>query len=108
MDYLSNQSNASPVPSLYLVAFDDWGYDQYDAFLVVACSEEEADMLTPQSDVNYSIGISLGYDCPKPDDEIVEDYRDYHCGEGKSIRRIGEALEDIEWGEVPVASYNAG
>jgi hypothetical protein len=105
---ISEQNPSKSRLSLYLVSFEDWGYEQYDSFIVAACSESEAYQLTPQSDVNYSIGLSLGYDCPKPDDEIVEDYRDYHCGEGKSIRRIGEALEDIEWGEVPVASYNAG
>jgi hypothetical protein len=94
--------------SLYVVSFEDWGYDQYDSFIVAACSESEAWQLTPESDFNYSIGLSLGYDCPKPDKELVEDYRTYYCGEGKSIRRVGEALEDVEWGEVLVSSFNAG
>jgi hypothetical protein len=93
--------------SLYVVSFDDWGYDQYDSFLVVACSEEEADKLTPDQDMNYHIGIGLGYDCPKPDQQAVEEYRSA-CGEGKSIRRLGDSCVDLEWGQVPISSFRAG
>jgi hypothetical protein len=107
MDYLSNKINTYPVPSLYLVSFDDWGYDEFDAFLVVAYSEEEAGMLTPDRDMNYHIGIGLGYDCPKPDPEIIRLYLD-SCGTGKSVRRIGDPCIDLEWGNVPIASFNAG
>jgi hypothetical protein len=65
-------------------------------------------MLTPDQDVNYSIGIDLGYDCPKPDQGAVEDYRNHHCGEGKSIKRLGDPCVDLEWGAVPIASFKAG
>jgi hypothetical protein len=107
MNYLSNKVNVSPVLSLYLVSFDDWGYDEFDAFLVVAYSEEEADMLTPDQDMNYHIGTGMGYDCPKPDPEIIRLYRD-SCGTGRSIRRIGDAWAELEWGDVPISSYNPG
>jgi hypothetical protein len=107
MDYLSRHIIVSPPPSLYLVSFDDWGYDEFDSFLVVACSEEEANMLTPDQDMNYHIGLGLGYDCPKPDEQAVAEYYDC-CGDGKSIRRLGDPCVDLEWGEVPISSFRAG
>jgi hypothetical protein len=103
----SNPINASPVLSLYLVSFAEWWYDVYDAFLVVAYSAEEADMLTPDQDMNYHIGIGLGYDCPKPDEHAVSEYYDI-CGEEKSIQRLGDPCIDLEWGQVPIASFRAG
>jgi hypothetical protein len=96
--------NASPARSMYLVSFDEADYDEYNAFVVVAYTEEEADLLTPNKEVNYQIGQSLGYDCPEPDYESVRWYRD-SCGTGKSIERIEEAGDDLKWGYIPYSSY---
>jgi hypothetical protein len=96
-----------PIRSLYLVEFDDYGYDEYDSFVVVACSEEEADKLTPDKGMNYHIGSGMGYNCPAYNAELIRLYRD-SCGRGKSIRRIGDAWVELEWGDVPIASFNAG
>lgn len=107
MNYLAHQINPEPVLGLYLVSFDHWGYDEYDSFIVAAFSEEEADQLTPDRSKNYSIGTRLGYECPRFDTEIVRLYR-CSCGRGKSIRRIGDAWGELGWGDVPIASFNAG
>jgi hypothetical protein len=100
-----NISDQNHALSLYLVSFEHWGYEEYGSFVVVACSEVEASQLTPDPTKNYSIGIELGYDCPEPNPELVKLYRD-SCGTGKSIRRIGDAWLDLEWGAVPIASFH--
>jgi hypothetical protein len=92
---------------LYLVSFDEWSYDEYSSFLVVARTEEEAAMLTPESWMNQHIGIRMGYDFPEVSSVKVHLYRD-RCGQKKSIKFIGDASPDLEWGDVPIASFNAG
>jgi hypothetical protein len=102
---MNSPSNAQPSLSLYLISFEHWGYEEYSAFVVAACSQEEADKLTPDTTKNYSIGIGLGYECPEPNPELVRLYRD-SCGTGKSIRRIGNAWPELGWGDVPIYSFS--
>jgi hypothetical protein len=104
MKNISHRINPKPVPGLYFVSFANWCYEQYSAFVVVACSAEEADMLTPDRDMNRHIGIGLGYDLPEVNPAILGLYRD-ECGTGKSIRRIGDAWVELEWGDVLIASF---
>lgn len=107
MKNITSQINPQPILSLYLVSFEHWGYDEYDSFVVVACSEEEADQLTPDERMNRYRGTAyMGYNYPVVDTDIRY-YRD-QCGTGKSIRRIGDAWVELEWGDVPIASFNAG
>jgi hypothetical protein len=96
-----------PPYSLYLVSFDQYAYDEYDSFLVVAYTEDEAAMLTPEEYMNKHIGIGLGYDLPEVSSVKVHLYRDL-CGQGKRVTRIGEASSNLEWGDVPISSFNAG
>jgi hypothetical protein len=103
----SDQNPSKSTLSLYLVSFKDWGMDEYDAFIVAAYAEEEAEELTPQQDKNHEIGIKLGYDCPQPNHGLPVFYRD-RCGFCKYIQRIGDASEEIGWGDVVLASFNAG
>jgi hypothetical protein len=102
-----NISDQNHALSLYLVSFRDWSMDEYDAFIVAAFTEEEAEELTPQQDKNHEIGTRLGYDCPQHNFGLPVLYYD-RCGRGKSIQRVGAASEAIGWGEVVLASFNAG
>jgi hypothetical protein len=102
-----NQPKASPALSLYLVSFDDWDYEEYDSFIVVAYSAEEADHLTPDAQINYYRGTLMGYSCSEVEPRHTKFYRD-RCGRGKHIRRMGDASEEFAWGDVPIASYNPG
>jgi hypothetical protein len=106
MKNISHRINPRPVLGLYFISFEHWGYEEYGSFIVVASCAEEANKLTPDPQMNYHIGIGLGYECPKPDPEIVRLYRD-SCGTGKSIRRIGDAWLELGWGDVPISSFNA-
>lgn len=96
-----------PVPGLYYVEYYEYDYDEYDSFVVVACSQEEANMLTPYRDINHHIGKGLGYNCPEPDHEIIRLYRNVQ-DRGRSVRRIGDAWAELEWGDVLISSFNAG
>jgi hypothetical protein len=87
------------------VSFANVDYGEYKSFVVVANSVEEADRLTPNKDVNYYIGIRLGYYCPEPSPDAVRWYRD-SCGTEKSIERLEEAGADLSWGYVPHSAYN--
>jgi hypothetical protein len=107
MKNLSHLINPQPIRSLYLVSFEEFSYDEYDSFIVVACTEEEAARLTPDERMNRHIGIKMGYYFPEVDPGHIKFYRDA-CGRGRSIRRIGDAWVDLEWGDVPIASFNAG
>jgi hypothetical protein len=101
--------NINPQSSLilYLVSFSDWDYDEYDSFVVVAYTAEEADQLTPDAQVNYYRGTLMGYSCSEVEPRHVKFYRDA-CGRGKSINGIGDAWSDLNWGDVPIASFNPG
>jgi hypothetical protein len=106
MNILDQDASKSTL-SLYLVSFEDWSMDQYDAFIVAAFTEEEAEELTPQQDKNHEIGIRLGHKCPQPNYGLPVFYYD-RCGRGRHIRRIGDASDGTGWGEVLLASFNAG
>jgi hypothetical protein len=101
---ISHPINHQLAKSFYLVSFTDVDYNECRAFVVVACSKDEADRLTPNKDVNYHIGQILGYNCPEFDYEAVSWYRDT-CGHRKSIERLEEAGADLPWGYVPYSSY---
>jgi hypothetical protein len=107
MKNISPRINPKPVPGLYFVSYFEYDYDEYDSFVVVANSQAEANMLTPYKDINHNIGKGLGYNCPAIDPEILRLYRNV-CERGRSVRRIGDAWAELEWGDVLISSFNAG
>jgi hypothetical protein len=96
---------ASPALSLYLASFDDFDDNEYDCFVAVAFSEEEAYQLTPEAKINYYIGSFMGYGCLEVNPRKVNWYRNLCC-RGKSIQRLGEAGINSKWGDIYIASFN--
>jgi hypothetical protein len=100
----SSPINEQPTLNLYLVSFAEFTCAQYDSFVVAAYTEEEAAMLTPNFKMNKYLGTGMGYDYPVTD-TYVRYYID-KCGQGQSVTWIGEARGNIEWGSVPISSFN--
>lgn len=71
-----------------------FGYDTYDSAVVCADSEEEARKIHPD---NNGMGLDyvVGYSWPRNPDQV-------------NATLIGVALDNIEKGEVILASFNAG
>lgn len=92
--------------NLYLVSFSDYSYDEYDSFLVVAATEEEAAQLVPDAQQNREYGRMLR---AEGTELLVWPPKYSYLGRGKkSVTLIGQATSDLEWGDVPIASFNAG
>jgi hypothetical protein len=100
----SNPINEKTMLNLYLISFAKFTYDQYDSFIVAAYSEKEAALLTPNEKMNKYLGTAMGYEYPVTDTHVR--YYINKCGEGQSVTWIGEARGNIEWGAVPIASFN--
>jgi hypothetical protein len=99
-----NKTKASPTLSLYLVSFENWEYGEHNCFVVVAYNEKEASQLTPDAQINNCIGTLVSYHFTESEPESVEEYRN-EPGTGKSIKRMGDASEEFQWGDVPISSF---
>jgi hypothetical protein len=101
-----SSSDQNHALSLYLVSYQEFDDDEYDSFLVVACSEQEAARLTPNSRMNQYLGAGMGYESSVTYEDIS--YYRHKCGRGQYITCLGEARDNLKWGDVPISSYNAG
>ena len=85
--------------NIYLVRrTDDWGYDQYDSFVCVAESEEQAKLLNPHYD-------------PYFEDEMFYNFNE-RCwcwvNSPDLLEAIKIGVSDEDKVKVILASYNAG
>lgn len=96
----------NPTLKLYLVSYADFDYDEYDSFVVVAHSEQEASFLTTNKTMNLYIGTKMGYESSVTHEDVSH-YR-HKCCRGQYVMCLGDAREGLNWGDVPIASYNAG
>lgn len=103
---IQDQDTYKPTLSLYLVSYADFEDDEYDSFVVVAYSEQEASLLTTDQKMNLYLGTGMGYESSVTYEDIS--YYRHKCGRGQYIMYLGEAREGLKWGDVPIASYNAG
>lgn len=85
--------------NIYLVRrTDNWDYDQYDSFVCVAESEEQAKLLNPQYD-------------PYFETEMFYDFNRNYCDWASSpdlleVTKIG--VSDSDEVKIILRSYNAG
>lgn len=96
----------NPTLKLYLVSFEDFDDDEYDSFVVVAYSEQEASLLTTNQKMNLYLGTQMGYESSVTYEDVS--YYRHKCGRGQHVICLGDAREGLKWGDVPISSYNPG
>jgi hypothetical protein len=85
---------------LYLVSFPEASYEECESFLVVASTPDEVEHLTPNMGMNRHYGLKLGY---RFGDKKMLEYGP--CKGRREVTLLGDASPELEWGDVPIASY---
>lgn len=85
--------------NVYLVRrTDDWDYDQYDSFVCIAESEEQAKLLNPQYDAYFETEMFYDFD---------KNYIDWVSSPDLlEVTKIG--VSDSDEVKIILTSYNAG